>query len=69
MNQRIAFYSIPYSHAKSAYAMIDCAAANGMKVLEASGYTGCYSLEFGAPSQDSNLLEDAIETLSGWIKD
>ena len=40
-----------------------------IRQLEASGYTGCYSLEFGAPSQDSTLLEDAIETLSGWIKD
>lgn len=37
--------------------------------LEAGGYTGCYGLEYGAPSQDSTLLDDTIETLSGWLKD
>ena len=37
--------------------------------LEAAGYTGCYGLEYGAPSQDSTLLDDTIRTLERWIKD
>lgn len=35
--------------------------------LESSGYTGIYSLEFGADSDDSTLMDDAIATLSGWL--
>lgn len=40
-----------------------------IKQLEAIGYTGCYGLEYGAPSQDSPLLDDTIMTLDRWIKD
>ena len=35
--------------------------------LEAAGYTGIYSLEYGADSDDSTLMDDTIATLSGWL--
>lgn len=40
-----------------------------IRQLEAMGYAGCYSFEFGAPSRESTIIDDAIRTLSGWIKD
>lgn len=36
--------------------------------LEEAGYTGVYSLEFGADSDESPLIDDAIATLSGWLR-
>lgn len=35
--------------------------------LEHAGYTGLYSLEYSAPSDDSSLMDDTIATLSSWL--
>lgn len=36
--------------------------------LEEAGYTGFYALEYGAPTDDSPLMEQTAETLSGWLR-
>ncbi|MBE6941867.1 MAG: sugar phosphate isomerase/epimerase [Ruminococcaceae bacterium] len=35
--------------------------------LENAGYSGLYSLEYSAPSDDSSLIDDTIATLSSWL--
>ena len=36
--------------------------------LEKAGYKGIYSLEYGAPTDDSPLLEQTMKTLEGWLQ-
>ncbi len=36
--------------------------------LEKAGYRGIYSLEYGAPTDDSPLLEETMDTLAGWLR-
>lgn len=38
-----------------------------VKTLEQKGYTGVYALEYGSPSEESTLLDDTVQTLSGWL--
>lgn len=39
-----------------------------VKMLEEAGYQGCYSLEFGAESEASPVINQALEKLNSWLQ-